>query len=597
MRNTLRILVVVVILLLMTACTEHGGETHISSTLPSSTSSVPTSTVSVPKPTESIPTDPCSKGHSFPNNANVCSVCGADYFSVALNFKLNETKDGYIVSGVGVCDRTEIFVPATYNGLPVTEIGESAFNAIYDSVCSQIAKVYLPDSIEKIDESAFLSCESLKEIQLPENLVYIGPSAFQFCESLTEMAIPSNVTYLGGYAFAECFLLQKVLLQDGILEIGENTFEYCSSLKSIYIPKAIKDIPSMFAMGCESLENVEFGGEITSIGKAAFVECKSLKTIDLGSKLEKMGPLAFFRCSALTEITLPDTVKRIDESAFKQCTSLRKIRIPNGLEVLGNEIVTGCEQLEFNIYQGMQYLGDEKNPYLILVGRSDASQKHLIVHEDTRFIPDNKTFFGSDIQSIYIGKSVECIYGLSEEDYRSGVPFSNMDALEKIEVSPENKTYHASGNCLIETAAKSLVQGCKNSVIPDDGSVEIIYGFSFQYQDGLVSLVIPNSVKTIGIHAFRGCANLKWLVIGTGVKDIDNEILWEVSNVTVYYMGTAEDWEKIQIVGINVSAGWFGSNGYLKKAPRYYYSETAPTDSGNYWHYVDGIPTPWESVE
>ncbi len=35
------------------------------------------------------------------------------------------------------------------------------------------------------------------------------------------------------------------------------------------------------------------------------------------------------------------------------------------------------------------------------------------------------------------------------------------------------------------------------------------------------------------------------------------------------------------------------SNSNLTSATRYYYSETTPTEAGNYWHYVDGVPTPW----
>jgi hypothetical protein len=41
----------------------------------------------------------------------------------------------------------------------------------------------------------------------------------------------------------------------------------------------------------------------------------------------------------------------------------------------------------------------------------------------------------------------------------------------------------------------------------------------------------------------------------------------------------------------------FGDNIELENAPRYYYSETEPTEPGNYWHYVDGVPTPWETEE
>jgi hypothetical protein len=69
-------------------------------------------------------------------------------------------------------------------------------------------------------------------------------------------------------------------------------------------------------------------------------------------------------------------------------------------------------------------------------------------------------------------------------------------------------------------------------------------------------------VTTIGYSVFEGCTSL----------------------TSVYYTGTAETWAGIEI-------GW---NDYLTYyATRYYYSETTPTEAGNYWRYVDGVPTPW----
>ena len=79
----------------------------------------------------------------------------------------------------------------------------------------------------------------------------------------------------------------------------------------------------------------------------------------------------------------------------------------------------------------------------------------------------------------------------------------------------------------------------------------------------LTEIVIPDNVTAIGESAFKDCDRL----------------------TSVYYMGTGEDWSKISIDAYNSS---------LTRATRYYYSESEPTSSGNYWHYdKDGNPTPW----
>ena len=54
----------------------------------------------------------------------------------------------------------------------------------------------------------------------------------------------------------------------------------------------------------------------------------------------------------------------------------------------------------------------------------------------------------------------------------------------------------------------------------------------------------------------------------------------------MYYKGNEESWNKI------TQYSW-GLPNYIMEAKRYYYSSTKPTESGNYWHYVDNKPTSW----
>lgn len=74
--------------------------------------------------------------------------------------------------------------------------------------------------------------------------------------------------------------------------------------------------------------------------------------------------------------------------------------------------------------------------------------------------------------------------------------------LESIEVEEGNEYFHSKNNCLIETATKTLVLGCKNSIIPDDGSVEIIGELAFNGVMGATSIEIPEGVKEIHNMAF-----------------------------------------------------------------------------------------------
>ena len=91
--------------------------------------------------------------------------------------------------------------------------------------------------------------------------------------------------------------------------------------------------------------------------------------------------------------------------------------------------------------------------------------------------------------------------------------FSDCNSLTTLNVDGGNATYHSSGNCVIDTANKALVVGCKASVIPEDGSVTSIRNYAFADCSGLTSITIPELITEIGSCAFENCTGLteiKW---------------------------------------------------------------------------------------
>ena len=92
--------------------------------------------------------------------------------------------------------------------------------------------------------------------------------------------------------------------------------------------------------------------------------------------------------------------------------------------------------------------------------------------------------------------------------------------MEALSVEEGNPVYHSDGNCIIETATKTLVYGCKTSVIPDDGSVTKIGDKAFINCTTLVSVTIPAPVTEIGDNAFAKCENLAEVTLSEGLKTI-----------------------------------------------------------------------------
>ncbi len=90
-----------------------------------------------------------------------------------LSFALNKEGTGYSVMGRGTISSRKIVIPETYNGLPVTEITNSAFE--YDK---NIDEITIPDSVTSIGGDAFYGCNSLTSITIPDSVTSIGNSAF-----------------------------------------------------------------------------------------------------------------------------------------------------------------------------------------------------------------------------------------------------------------------------------------------------------------------------------------------------------------------------------------------------------------------------------
>lgn len=381
------------------------------------------------------------------------------------------------------------------------------------------------------------------------------------CKLITKVTIPVGITKIDSNAFFKCEGLTEVVIPEGVTTMGGDVFRECLNLESISLPSTLTEIPERTVYLCGKLTNVEIKGQITSIGASAFQDCPLLESI-----------------------ALPDSVKTIAVGAFSGCTSLNSINIPNGLESIGRQVFDYCTSLQYNVYEGMNYLGNDTNPYVVLLGRADENQKVVVIHEDTSVMPQN-ALENLDIISLKIPAKMTVPYN----------SLRSLPMLENIEVAEGHPVYHTAGNCLIETATKKLIRGTVNSVIPNDGSVTMIDTGAFGSLVNLTYIYIPETITHIGGSAFSNCVNLNTLVLTTGLTKVDLSAFLNCTSLRVFYTGTATQWSYIDIpVSLGGGGMSFGDNHDLLNAPRFYYSETMPENPTYFWHYVDGVPTPWQ---
>lgn len=99
----------------------------------------------------------------------------------------------------------DVVIPSAINGLPVTSIGEDAFeNKI------NLTGITIPGSITNIGVYAFYECSGLTNVTIPDSVTTIGADAFRDCTGLPSVTIPSSVTSIGGDALQDCTYLISV---------------------------------------------------------------------------------------------------------------------------------------------------------------------------------------------------------------------------------------------------------------------------------------------------------------------------------------------------------------------------------------------------
>lgn len=127
------------------------------------------------------------------------------------------------------------------------------------------------------------------------------------------------------------------------------------------------------------------------------------------------------------------------------------------------------------------------------VAQSKDSVKSVIIQEGITGISSSALSNYANMESITIPGSIVNIESGS---------LSGCNSLTSITIDRANTKYHSAGNCIIETESKTLISGCANSVIPNDGSVTNIASYAFRNCTGLTSITIPDNVTSIRGGAF-----------------------------------------------------------------------------------------------
>ena len=486
--------------------------------------------------------------HSDVNPAdNNCDNCGASVS--ALTFTLSDGGQSYAITDASSSIFGDITIPSTYNGKPVTRIGDSAFYG-----CTSLTSITVPDSVTTIGSSAFQQCERLTSIVIPDSVTSIGSYAFSSCDSLTSIDIPDSVTSIGSYAFSSCDSLTSITVPDSVTTIGSSAFQQCDSLTSIVIPDSVTSIGSYAFRNCTSLTNITIPDSVTSIGSYAFRNCTSLTNITIPDSVTTIGSNSFYNCDSLTRISVDENnpnYKSIDGNLYsKDGKTLIQYAIgktatsfvlPDSVTTIGSYAFSSCDSLTSVTFG--------ENSQLTTISSSAFSGTSLT----SIVIPDSVTtigaaaFSGTSLTSVTFGENSQLTTIGSSAFYEC---YKLVEVYNKssLNITKGSSDYGYVGyyalNVYTEEGGSKLSTDENGFIIYTDGEDKILVGYTGSKTD----LIISDGIKEIYKYVFSDCSSLTSITIPDSVTSIgEYAFAWCYSLTDVYYTGTEKQWNAIEI--------------------------------------------------
>lgn len=382
-------------------------------------------------------------------------------YTVAVTYKQSDSYYDEIGDPNYYSGSVSIPEKVTYNGITytVTSMLSTFNNSKY------VTSVYIPSTIHRIscDEDfmnlCFEECKSLKSINVDENNPY-------YCD-IDGVLFSKDKTTLIAYPEAKS---SDYVVPNTTVLIEKYAFYECAGLRSITIPSSVVVIGDCAFKECIGLTNVSLSQGLKIIGEGAFEDCENLSTIVIPDGVTEIGDCAF-SCCGLESITIPGSITKLgfDEGfVFSECEKLSSVNIKEGLTDLGRYTFEDCSRL-----------------------------KNIKLPQSLKYI--NYSFSSSGLMSINLPKNVE--------EVELGV----CKNLTEITVDIDNQEYCSINGVLFSKDREELCQYPAGRLTEEYrvpmGTLHI-EPESFDECLNLKSIILPNSLESVGDNAFSWCENI-----------------------------------------------------------------------------------------
>ena len=368
-----------------------------------------------------------------------------------------------------------------------------AFNTVLDVKALMVKTVYenevtLPAGTVKLNDNIFKDNQELKTLVVNKELVYVGDNALngsgleevRYGETNTEQQL-SVVSQIGKYAFIntkwyeerENVVLGKIYLKYNnisgteIVTIRDNVTTIASG--------AFKGV----TVGTVDLASLS---TLTTIKSYAFTD-SNINRIVLPKSVTEIGRGVFMNCTNLSTADLSNVALEVlPQETFKNATSLKTLLLNNSVKTFGKDSLAKCISLSMITANGITEIA----------GLGDGSNKFECGLEDTSWYKmgteDSEFLTLGTVLVRFIESPLEGPVSDNEEDKQKTIT--------------------------IAEGITSIAQ----------------YAFASNLDERFVyTIVISNSVKSIGESAFANKQNIKEVVFGTGLEVIGKRAFYDCS--------------------------------------------------------------------